>query len=48
VCSSDLNLYGNPPSDFTEMQKLTEHLSQLSQSIETGTERWLELAERVE
>ena len=41
------NLYNNPPSNFTEMQQLTEHLAQLSQAIDTATERWLELAERV-
>jgi ATP-binding cassette subfamily F protein uup len=39
-------LYNNPSSDFTEMQRLTEKLAQLSQAIDTATERWLELAER--
>ncbi|MEA5536350.1 ABC-F family ATP-binding cassette domain-containing protein [Crocosphaera sp. XPORK-15E] len=39
-------LYRNPPSDFTEMQTLTERLSQLIQEIDQATERWLELAER--
>lgn len=39
-------LYNNPPSDFTEMQKLTERLAELSQEIDSATERWLELAER--
>lgn len=39
-------LYNNPPSDFSEMQALTERLSQLVQDIDTATERWLELAER--
>jgi ATP-binding cassette subfamily F protein uup len=39
-------LYNSPPSEFTEMQKLTERLAELSQEIETATERWLELAER--
>ncbi|PSM48137.1 multidrug ABC transporter ATP-binding protein [Chroococcidiopsis sp. CCALA 051] len=38
--------YNNPPSDFTEMQQLSEQLAQLVQSIDTATERWLELAER--
>lgn len=38
-------LYNNPPSDFTEMQQLTERLAELQQTIETATERWLELAE---
>ena len=36
----------NPPSDFTEMQQLSEQLAQLVQAIDTATERWLELAER--
>jgi ABC transport system ATP-binding/permease protein len=40
-------LYNNPPSDFTEMQQLTERLAQLLQAIDTATERWLELAERL-
>ena len=40
-------LYHNPPSDFTEMQNLTQRLAQLSHEIDSATERWLELAERV-
>ncbi len=40
-------LYHNPPSGFTEVQRLSERLAQLSQEIDTATERWLELAERV-
>ncbi|MBD2310686.1 ABC-F family ATP-binding cassette domain-containing protein [Desertifilum sp. FACHB-1129] len=39
-------LYNNPPSDFTELQQLTEQLAQLTESIDSATERWLELAER--
>ncbi|MEA5512385.1 ABC-F family ATP-binding cassette domain-containing protein [Crocosphaera sp. UHCC 0190] len=39
-------LYRNPPSDFAEMQTLTERLSQLIEEIDQSTERWLELAER--
>ena len=39
-------LYSTSPSNFTEMQGLTEELAQLIESIETATERWLELAER--
>lgn len=39
-------LYNNPPTDFTEMQQLTQRLAELSQTIDTATERWLELAER--
>lgn len=38
-------LYENPPTDFTEMQALTEKLAHLEQVIESSTERWLELAE---
>lgn len=40
-------LYANPPSDFSELQRLTERLAQLSSTIDQATERWLELAERV-
>ncbi len=40
-------LYNNPPSDFNEMQQLTERLAELSHTIDAATERWLELAERV-
>ncbi|MGI0485531.1 ABC-F family ATP-binding cassette domain-containing protein [Pantanalinema rosaneae CENA516] len=39
-------LYTNPPSDFAQLQQLTERLAELSQTIDTATERWLELAER--
>ncbi|MBE9177521.1 ABC-F family ATP-binding cassette domain-containing protein [Oculatella sp. LEGE 06141] len=38
-------LYSNPPSGFTEVQKLSERLAELNEAIELGTERWLELAE---
>ncbi len=40
-------LYHNPPSDFMEIQKLTQRLAELSQRIDSATERWLELAERI-
>ncbi|MCU0532731.1 MAG: ABC-F family ATP-binding cassette domain-containing protein [Hydrococcus sp. Prado102] len=40
------SLYNEPPSDFNEMQQLTERLAQLIDAIDTATERWLELAER--
>lgn len=40
-------LYSNPPSDFTELQTLTARLAALNDEIDTATERWLELAERV-
>jgi ABC transport system ATP-binding/permease protein len=39
-------LYNDPPSDFGELNLLTEKLAQISQAIDTATERWLELAER--
>jgi ATP-binding cassette subfamily F protein uup len=38
-------LYSNPPSDFTELQRLTERLAELSEKIDHSTERWLELSE---
>ncbi len=38
-------LYSNPPTDFTAMQALTEKLAELEHTIESSTERWLELAE---
>ncbi|MGA1265127.1 MAG: ABC-F family ATP-binding cassette domain-containing protein [Prochlorothrix sp.] len=41
-------IYNRPPSDFTELQKLTEQLAALTTKIEDGTLRWLELAERAE
>jgi len=41
-------LYSNPPSDFQELQALTEKLASLSESIDKATEYWLELAERVD
>ena len=39
-------LYHNPPSDFTQVQDLSEQLAAMNQEIEQVTERWLELAER--
>ncbi|WP_035988570.1 ABC-F family ATP-binding cassette domain-containing protein [Leptolyngbya sp. KIOST-1] len=41
-------LYGNPPSDYAEVAKLSERLGELTTTIDTSTERWLELAERME
>ncbi|WP_299486627.1 ABC-F family ATP-binding cassette domain-containing protein [Acaryochloris sp. IP29b_bin.137] len=38
-------LYGSPPSDFSEVQQLSEELATLEAEIETATERWMELAE---
>jgi ABC transport system ATP-binding/permease protein len=42
------SLYDSPPSDFAEMQKLTERLAELTEAIDSATERWLELAEYAE
>jgi ABC transport system ATP-binding/permease protein len=39
-------LYNNPPNGFTEVKRLSERLAELTQTIDTATERWLELAER--
>lgn len=39
-------LCNNPPSDFKELQVLTEQLAALSEQIDSATEYWLELAER--
>ena len=39
-------LYGEPPSDYSEVQQLSERLAELTTTIDTATERWLELAER--
>jgi ATP-binding cassette subfamily F protein uup len=40
-------LYGEPLEDFTKITALTEELAQLSQKIDTLTDRWLELAEKL-
>ncbi|WP_416668088.1 ABC transporter ATP-binding protein [Egbenema bharatensis] len=40
-------LYNQPSADFTEMQQLTERLAELTQAIDSSTERWMELAERI-
>ncbi|MGQ9870317.1 ABC-F family ATP-binding cassette domain-containing protein [Leptodesmis sp.] len=40
-------LYNNFPTDFVELQQLTNRLAELSQAIDTATERWMELAERI-
>lgn len=39
-------IYNNPPSDFNELQQLTDKLAELTEAIDSATERWLELAER--
>ncbi len=41
-------LYTNPPAGFSDVQKLSERLAELTQTIDQATERWLELAERLE
>jgi ABC transport system ATP-binding/permease protein len=41
----ETSLYRNPPSGFSEVQKLSERLAELTAAIESSTERWLELAE---
>jgi ABC transport system ATP-binding/permease protein len=40
-------LYPEPPSDHTELQKLSEEIAAIATEIETATERWLELAELI-
>ncbi|MBW4691860.1 MAG: ABC-F family ATP-binding cassette domain-containing protein [Lyngbya sp. HA4199-MV5] len=39
-------LYTNPPSGFTEVEKLSKRLAELNDAIDTATDRWLELSER--
>jgi ATP-binding cassette subfamily F protein uup len=41
-------MYVNPPNDYTALQQMTERLAELTDTIEQATERWLELAERLE
>ncbi|MFM7448124.1 MAG: ABC-F family ATP-binding cassette domain-containing protein [Leptolyngbyaceae cyanobacterium] len=41
-------LYLNPPAGFTEVQQLSQQLAELTQAIDTSTDRWLELAERIQ
>jgi ABC transport system ATP-binding/permease protein len=41
-------LYGNPPSDYSEVSKLSERLGEITVNIDSFTERWLELAERID
>jgi ABC transport system ATP-binding/permease protein len=38
-------LYENPPDGYSELEKMTGRLSELTIAIETATERWMELAE---
>jgi ATP-binding cassette subfamily F protein uup len=39
-------LYGNPPNDYEAVTQLAEKLAELTATIDSSTERWLELAER--
>ncbi|MEY3298368.1 MAG: hypothetical protein RLZZ597_1628 [Cyanobacteriota bacterium] len=41
-------LYDDPPSAYEEVSRLSEQLADLSTKIDTATERWMDLAERME
>jgi ATP-binding cassette subfamily F protein uup len=41
-------LYDSPPSDHGEVSKLSARLGELTAAIDASTERWMELAERLE
>ncbi len=41
-------LYDSPPSDYGEVSKLSARLGELTSAIDSSTERWMDLAERVE
>ncbi len=41
-------LYHNPPKGYTAVQELSDKLAKLNTEIDRATERWLELAERVD
>jgi len=41
-------LYGDPAGDYAKVTTLSERLSELTQTIDAATERWLELAERAD
>ena len=40
-------LYPEPPSDYEELQKLSEEIAEVSAEIDSATERWMELAELI-
>ncbi|MEL6162079.1 MAG: ABC-F family ATP-binding cassette domain-containing protein [Cyanobacteria bacterium J06627_32] len=40
-------LYPTPPSDYEELQKLSEEIAAIAEEIDTATERWMELAELI-
>jgi ABC transport system ATP-binding/permease protein len=41
----ETKLYHSPPSGHSELQKLTDRLTELGKLIEQGTERWMALSE---
>ena len=41
-------LYTDPPSDYGDMQALSQRLADLTTEIDVATERWMELAELME
>ncbi|MBD2426386.1 ABC-F family ATP-binding cassette domain-containing protein [Phormidium sp. FACHB-1136] len=41
-------LYGDAPSDYEAVTRLSEQLAALSAKIDAATERWMDLAERLE
>lgn len=45
--SLEKQLYGDPPSDYGQLQQLTDRLAELVETIDRSTERWLELAEQL-
>lgn len=46
--SIEKRLYGDAPSDYEAVTRLSEQLAALSAKIDTATERWMDLAERLE
>ncbi len=40
-------LYPEPPSDYGELQKLSEEIAAIAAEIDSATERWMELAELI-
>ena len=41
-------MYHNPPSGYSAVQQLSDQLAKLNESIDRSTERWLELADRLD
>lgn len=46
--SLEQRLYESPPSDYGELQALSQRLADLNTEIDRSTERWMELAEQME